>query len=120
MLWKIQQDMKEWLDHNFPDTTPLEQFLGIVEEVGELSHVILKDQQGIREAADPDYNPVPEIQDAIGDIAIYLINFCNKMGWDFSSVLARTWDTVHDRDWQKNPELGKQVVFEFDKADEDE
>lgn len=114
MLYETQMRMKDWLNHNFPDTTPLEQFLGIVEEVGELSHVILKDQQGIRASADPDYNPVPDIQDAVGDIATYLINFCNKMGWDFSSILARTWEKVEARDWQENRELGHQVVFEFE------
>lgn len=119
MLWKTQQEMAQWLDYNFPDTTPIEQFLGIVEEVGELSHVILKDQQGIRSSADPNYNPVPEVQDAVGDIAIYLINFCNKMQWDFSSILARTWAQVQDRDWQEDPG-GNQIAFVFTPGDDGE
>ncbi len=77
---ELQREQKEWLGHNFPKATTQAQFFGIVEEVGELSHAILKREQGIR----GDFSEhTQEICDAVGDIVIYLAGFCNKEGIDF-------------------------------------
>lgn len=69
--------------------------LGIVEEVGELVraslYVDLKDEQ----------------VDAVGDIALYLLDFCNKAGIDFEDAVRTTAAKVHARDWNVNQVNGE-------------
>jgi hypothetical protein len=49
-LRKFQQEQKDWSKRNFPtQNTPYRPLLGVMEEVGELSHAHLKAEQGIRE-----------------------------------------------------------------------
>jgi NTP pyrophosphatase (non-canonical NTP hydrolase) len=102
MLGKMQKEVSDWRAYNFPNSTPEEQYMGIVEELGELSHVMLKDRQGIRDIGDTE----ALAQDAIGDMAIFMINFCDMHGWDFEKILATTWEQVAGRDWRKNPKDG--------------
>lgn len=97
----IQNEQKAWVKHNFPTSTPLwVSALGVAEESGELCHAVLKQSQGIR----GDHSA--EMIDAIGDITIYLIDLCNKLGLDFESVVHLTWQTVKQRDWIKYPKNG--------------
>jgi NTP pyrophosphatase (non-canonical NTP hydrolase) len=77
--------------------------LGVVEEIGELAHVVLKqDQKIIQKIVDP---RVEEI-DAIGNIVIFLINFCNFRGYDFETCVSTTAGEVLQRDWRKYPKNG--------------
>lgn len=49
MTFKDLQDQQvAWVQHNFPGRTFEEPFKGMVEELGELSHSLLKQKQGIR------------------------------------------------------------------------
>ena len=100
-LTRLQGEMQVWLHNNFPATDSIQQFLGVVEEVGELAHSILKLDQGIRGDSH-----VAEAKDAVGDIAIFLLNFCNKQGWNFEEILNETWSEVRGRDWIAFPEAG--------------
>lgn len=116
LLQKIQNEIKGWTEKNFPHTTADEQLLGIVEEVGELSHAVLKQKQCIR---GDKKKLIADEHDAIGDIAIFLINYCNQRGFDFEKILAVTWEQVHQRDWQANPaDGGQQPVRLTKKADD--
>jgi NTP pyrophosphatase (non-canonical NTP hydrolase) len=90
--------------HNFPNSDSVEQLLGVVEEVGELAHAVLKFRQGIRGTSEEHR---AETIDAVGDILIYLINFCNYEKIDIAACLAETWDTVRFRDWRAYPKTGK-------------
>lgn len=100
----IQDELKKWLDHNFPDSTADQQFFGIVEEVGELSHAELKHKQGIRGYNDE--KAMAEIKDAVGDIAIYLINYCNRKGIVFADCVEIAYNEIMKRDWQENKNTG--------------
>ncbi len=74
-LDEIQREHALWIKKNFP-SRPDKSFhplLGVVEEVGELSHAVLKRDQGIR----LNENHGENIKDAVGDIVIYLLDFCN-------------------------------------------
>jgi len=102
MLGKLQNEIRDWRRYNFPDSNPMEQYMGIVEELGELSHVMLKEAQGIRDIGDSE----AQAQDAIGDMVIFMINFCDMNGWDFEKVIATTWEQVAGRDWRNNPKNG--------------
>lgn len=103
-LRKIQDEVKEWTAYNFPKAEAYYPLLGMGEELGELFHAYLKSLQGIRgepkelEAA---------MQDAIGDLLIFTLDFCSKMKWDTQDVLKNTWEEVQKRDWIKFPENGR-------------
>lgn len=105
-LTKLQQDLDLWLNHNFPNTTSDKQLIGVMEELGELCHADLKQDQGIRGYNDPKITEV-EIKDAVGDIVIYLVNYCNKKGISFEECVSLAATTVIKRDWIQNPLTGK-------------
>lgn len=102
-LDKLQTEIWTWKCINFPSSSAEEQFLGVVEEVGEAAHAILKKSQGIRGSEDKHQE---DLRDAIGDIMIFLLNFCSAQGWDLSDILVETWGTVRGRDWIHNKEDG--------------
>ncbi len=99
----LQEQHKKWLDYNFPNADSQQQFLGIVEEVGELSHAILKRSQDIR-GDESQHNE--DIEDAIGDIIIFICGFCTRENVDLSHCLSKTWKQVSKRDWVKFPGNG--------------
>ena len=100
-LTGLQAEIAGWRRHNFPDSGAMEQYMGMVEELGELSHELLKDRQGIRDASEE------KAKDALGDMLIFAMNFCSCMGWSFEEILYGTWeDVVKKRDWQANPKDG--------------
>lgn len=98
----LQQEVGDWSFRNFgsdPEDTyrPL---LGVVEEVGELSHAHLKGLQGIRHTPE-EIKSMKE--DAVGDIAVYLADYCRREGLDFDECVTTTWNKVKQRDWKANP-----------------
>ena len=107
-LCLLQEELNTWLNHNFPDTTSDKQLKGVMEELGELCHADLKSDQGIR-----GYTPKKtraETMDAIGDLVIYLINYCNKKEISFKECIFMAKDTIMKRDWVKNPTNGEVPV----------
>ena len=96
-LSEIQKEQEAWASRNFPNRKVHQPILGATEEVGELAHAFLKMEQGIRgtraehEAA---------MKDAIGDCAIFLMDFCNQMGWSYEEIIETTWNHVKKRDWK--------------------
>jgi len=106
-LRKIQDDLGRWQRKNFLDTGPEWLLLGAVEEMGELTHLVLKRRQGIREAKTKSKEELKLlVEDAVADIVIYLINFCNLEDIDFQGALQRTVEHILKRDWITDPENG--------------
>jgi NTP pyrophosphatase (non-canonical NTP hydrolase) len=99
MLKKLQCEHFEWAKHNFGEQRPWQPLLGIMEELGELAHAHLKQSQDIRNNEDHQR----AAKDAIGDIIIFLANYCNIMKYDLDSIVRDTWEQVKQRDWKKNP-----------------
>jgi NTP pyrophosphatase (non-canonical NTP hydrolase) len=97
LLSIIQEQLWDWTAHNFGDVPAWQPLLGIGEETGELMHAYLKREQDIRGSRE-DHDA--EIEDAVGDIAIFLMDFCNKEGLDLQDVITNTWLKVRDRDWR--------------------
>jgi NTP pyrophosphatase (non-canonical NTP hydrolase) len=95
----LQAEQYTWSQHNFPNQKQYQPVLGVVEEVGELAHHILKMEQGIRGEKT---EHIKQMQDAIGDITIYLANVCNAYGFDYQKIMVDTWNIVKQRDWQKD------------------
>lgn len=102
----VQRECSVWQAKNFPASRekPVHPLLGIVEEVGELAHSFLKCEQGIR--GTPEQHEADQ-KDAVGDMLIFLMDFCTQKGWKVSDVLRKTWDEVKLRDWTKNKTNGK-------------
>lgn len=109
-LREFQRVHAIWLAHNFPNQTPHQALLGMVEEVGELAHAHLKAEQGIR--GYDDITARTDIIDAIGDIFIYAASYCNTNNFDLAACLEEAWEEVKDRDWRKYPETGRPPVAE--------
>jgi len=101
-LRDLQEDMKSWLDHNFEPYESWQPLLGVVEELGELAHAHLKQSQNIR----IEENHEEKIKDAIGDIIIFLVSYCNKRGFDLDKIVFDTWSKVKNRDWKEYPVNG--------------
>lgn len=102
---KIQTEHAIWVVHNFPSSTVDTAFKGMVEELGELSHALLKEEQGIREFSSQYKGPAPlsDGEDAIADLFIFMLDLCNKKGWDMNRIIARGWREVQKRDWRRFP-----------------
>lgn len=103
-----QKELAEWQERNFRNVTSEKLALGMAEEVGELCHYILKRMQKIREAAD-EQQVQEEIADAFGDTIIFGIQLMENEGMDAEEVIARTIESVLERDWLSNPNKGVKV-----------
>jgi NTP pyrophosphatase (non-canonical NTP hydrolase) len=103
---KFQIEVADWSRRNFERQEPSDCFEGIVEEVGELAHARLKARQGIR--GTPAEHLAAE-KDAIGDILIYMADYCQRRGFDLAEIAEQTWDQVKRRDWTKNRQDGTTV-----------
>lgn len=97
MIREIQSEQKVWQKKNFGDSPSHHPLLGISEEVGELCHAHLKQEQGIRNGEDHNH----EIKDALADIFIFCCSYANVRGIDLQDVIEETWAQVKKRDWKK-------------------
>ncbi|SRR5258705_1097787 len=68
----LTKEVGLWSINNFG--TLQNPWLGMVEEIGELAHCLLKREQGIRGFDDPIYF-LDQLKDALGDIGIYAANY---------------------------------------------
>lgn len=97
VISEVNEELKPWVEHNFPDSPAWMPLLGAGEEIGELYHSFLKRAQGIRLEENHD----AKIRDAIGDIVIYLLHFCMLEGIDFEGEVAGAWNNVvKKRNWR--------------------
>lgn len=104
---RLQCGVKEWAEHNFGEQKPYRPLLGVTEEVGELAHAQLKMEQGIRGSVG---EHIAEAKDAVGDIIIYLADYCARSGFDMQTIIEEVWGKVSQRDWKKNPETGEKTT----------
>jgi len=79
--------------------------LGMMEELGEVTHVHLKREQHIREGLDPEKCD-ELIKDGIGDLLNYAICYCESQGTDLISCLQHAWKQIKDRDWTQEKKQG--------------
>jgi NTP pyrophosphatase (non-canonical NTP hydrolase) len=101
---ELQKQQRKWVKHNFPNRTAEEPAYGMVEEVGEMFHAILKQKQGIRGSFEEHEEA---IKDSIGDLIIFTSDFCEAKRFDFQKIVENTWAEVRKRDWKKYPKNGK-------------
>ncbi len=99
-IWELQKQTAIWQTNNFSEAKAHQPLLGIIEEVGELSHAHLKQEQGIRNSNTEDK------EDAVGDIIIFLCHYCTMNNIDMDNAVVSTWEKVKQRDWKKYPKNG--------------
>jgi len=92
-LEKFEVEVNAWSRENFSRGISYQRLLGIVEELGELAHHFLKREQSIRMDEDHEMG----IVDAIGDIVIFLIGYCQLEGISICDAIYRTWELVKGR-----------------------
>ncbi len=116
-LLKTLNDVSAWQRRNFPDALPHQPLLGVLEELGELAHAHLKMEQGIRGSFAQHFD---EKRDAVGDMIIYLIHYCNLNGLVITDALAEAWSIVQERNWRENPLTGcSGSISEFVRQEEE-
>lgn len=96
-LNELQYQVNTWSRANFGDQPAYRPLLGVSEECGELCHAFLKQEQNIR--MDEDHKA--QMADAVGDIVIYLLDFCARSGLSLEECLRDAWTVVQQRDWTK-------------------
>ena len=79
---ELQLAVEAWSKRNFPDSPWQYALAGVVEEIGELSHSVLKMAQGIRGSRD---KHLADAKDAVADTAIYLADYLCKIGFQFAN-----------------------------------
>jgi NTP pyrophosphatase (non-canonical NTP hydrolase) len=104
-LEKTQEEILEWSTRNFGSVPnwqiPLRisSFLGMVEEIGEIAHSILKMTQGIRGTKE---EHIEKIKDGIADLMVFLLDFCGRNEMNADTLLRDVWNKVRERDWTKD------------------
>lgn len=83
----LAQEIAAWAEKNFPVHIPA---WGVLEEIGELTHCLLKRAQGIRGFAD-DAHFKKESLDAVADIAVYMLHHIAIAGKRF--FVSDEWET---------------------------
>ena len=86
MIRDLQPEQKQWAEYNFDGVRAHHAPLGMIEEVGELARALLKAEQGIRGAEDQHR---ARMIDAVGDITIFLADYCNVRGIELPE--PRSW-----------------------------
>lgn len=104
-LENMQQTVAAWQARNFGHPRGGDLLLGVMEELGELTHAQLKGMQNIRHTPG---EIIAQKVDAVGDLMIYLMNYCTAEGLSLADCLEHTWDdVVSKRDWRKDPKEGR-------------
>lgn len=106
-LIKYQQLLEDWQLKNFPDQSDnkFAMIVGMVEELGELAHAVLKNAQGIRDM-DNEQAVKDAIADAYGDMNVYGMQLLTMCDIDVEDALTETIEHVLQRDWTKNKKDG--------------
>lgn len=83
---EVEMDILRWAEARriIPNSTPQAQFLKAVSEMGELSDALTK-------------NDLEATQDAVGDVAVCLINMCALLDLDIVDCMAHAYDQIKDR-----------------------
>ena len=82
----IQQEQYDWQLINFGHQRSHRALLGMIEELGELSHARLKMEQKIRGT---NSQHIESQKDSIGDFTIYTMGFCSATELSLSNILCQ-------------------------------
>lgn len=90
----IQDELALWHARNFPNSSPENMLIGTMEELGELAHANLKSRELGKDLTAKE-------RDAIGDIVVFLMEYCNMREFCMADIIRETWEDVRQRDYTK-------------------
>jgi NTP pyrophosphatase (non-canonical NTP hydrolase) len=123
-LDELQKECAEWAARMFPNRSADGRLHGMTEELGELAieqleqlvpflhitrqlgliaHHHAKEKAGIRGSSD---FHIAKAKDAIGDITLFMLDYCTLRGWSLETIIKETWEEVKQRDWIEDPYMG--------------
>lgn len=105
-LYDFQLLVSQWSTETFGPHhgTGYRNLLGLSEEVGELCHAHLKGEQGIRHTP----QEIERLKkDAVGDILIFLCNYCDSQGFNIRDCAAQAWGEIEGRTYASMKEQEK-------------
>jgi NTP pyrophosphatase (non-canonical NTP hydrolase) len=105
---RFQDSVGKWGDRNFTSRDWHHPLMGLSEELGELNHALLKQEQGIRGSYE---EHEAQAVDAVGDIVIFLAHLCHRRGWCLRRAVESAWMDVSQRDWISDPEKGTAMTI---------
>lgn len=94
----LQKFIGEWTQRSFPEQESYQCLLGATEELGELCHAHLKSEQEIQGTYE---EHLIEAEDAIGNILIFIGQYCNHEGYNMEECVNMAYESIKDRDWSK-------------------
>jgi NTP pyrophosphatase (non-canonical NTP hydrolase) len=99
-LDEIQKIVVTWNKRKFGEHfgSGYRNLLGVCEEAGELCHAQLKGEQGIRHTPE---EIIKMKMDAVGDIIIFLCNYCDSQNLSMAECFNTAWNEIKDRNWSK-------------------
>ncbi len=92
LTWEeLQAEHATWLASRYAGQTPKSPLAGIVGEAGEAHHALLSEYKERMHGQNPRHTGHNEaFLDALGDMVIYIISWCNTTG---TSITEGSWDT---------------------------
>lgn len=100
----FQREVAQWAAFNFPKEQMHHLVYGLMEEIGELTHHLLKRETGIRGTQE---EHTKGVKDAIGDMMVFLVQVCNRQGLTLAECIEMAWSEVKNRDWVQFPHNGR-------------
>jgi len=83
----FQTQQIAWARKNFGKAYDYQPLLGMIEELGELAHALLKGLQGIRGTA-AEHEEAGK--DAVADVLVYLTQYCSEKEWALDEIVGAT------------------------------
>jgi len=97
----LQARLKNWEQEQMTSST-LITTLGIVGEIGELAHAVVKYQQGVRGITGKKLREIAE--DALVDALIFILATATHLDIDLQDALNKISEKVLARNWREWPE----------------
>jgi len=77
-LFEMQESQRAWAKSNFGEQTPIQMMMGLLGELGEFhEHWEIHRIDACKDS----------LVDDIGDVGVYLMNYCNLKGWSIGKLL---------------------------------
>lgn len=77
--------IKQWVrDRNIHTALPKDQFVKVIEEVGELASGLARNDSEL-------------IKDSVGDTVVTLIALCSTLNFDFEECVDKAYNEIKDR-----------------------
>lgn len=104
----IQAEQVEWSLRNFGEQPAHRPMLGIIEELCELEQALLLEE------GDGDATIHAAVVDAIGDVGVYMLDYCGKRGWRMQELwdARKALDNHEDFTFGPNDD-GTPYVYQF-------